>query len=542
MHAVWLVLAAMSLAAMACAAPQPAAPPPEPAQPKPGGVLNVRERIYYGTNLDPTLALRGEGTHTTMRVFNSLLTFKWGPELEYNDQVIVPLLAERWEASPDGKSYTFHLRRGVRFADLAPVNGREMTAADVKWSFEYIGRLGEFAEVKFPGTNQIKAKLEGLDRVEITGPYTAVAHFKEPYAPFLTYAATPQLAVMPREVYQQDGDFNQRPIGTGPWQFDATASQAGTRMVFKKNPTYWEAGKPYLDEVRSVVITESSSAKAAFQTRQVDIFHSVESLADSEELLSKVPDAKFNRYLGWNSLRVYFNVNVPPFTDVRFRRALDMAIDREEFLRAFTKGQGAWAMGATVPGIFTQEEMKQLVPYRPDEARRLLRESGYASSPVEIEYMYSTGYGEQLLSDSQLLQAQLKKVGIVLTIVSLDRNELSARRRSGKYMMTATGTGSALEPDPDVYVHSYFHPKSGTNYYHVNDPKLTEFTEAQRRETDPAKRKEVWRQQAKYVVDNGYAPWIYHMPIFDFWQPYVKNFHPNIGNEYRPLPDTWLEK
>lgn len=542
MRVLWLLLTATSLAALACATPQQPAPAETgTGQPKSGGVLNYRDPVYFN-NLDPTIGLRGEASHITARAFSGLLRFKRGPDIGYDDLIIGPHLAERWEASPDAKSFTFHLRKGVKFANLPPVNGREMTSADVKWSFEYIARLGPFKDVKFPGSNQIQAKLEGLERVETPDPYTAVAYFKEPYAPFLTYAATIQLVIMPREVYDQDGNFLQRPIGTGPWQYDEPSSQAGSRIVYKRNPTYWEAGKPYLDEVRSITIPEESSAKAAFQTRQVDILSDGESLSDGEELQTKVPDAKFARYVGWNALRVYFNVNVPPFTDVKFRRALDLAIDREEFVRTFTKGQGQWAMGGTIPGIFTQEEIKKLVPYNPEEAKRLLRESGYASSPVEIEYMYSTGYGEQLLVDSQLLQAQLKKVGIEMKIVNLDRNDLSARRRSGKYMMTSTGVGPALEPEPDVYVYGYFHPKSGTNYYHVNDPKLTEFTEAQRREADPAKRKEIWRQEARYIVDNGYAPWIYHAPNFDFWQPYVKNYHPNTGANNEPFPDTWLDK
>ncbi len=540
MRGIWSLFLFAGVAALACA-PQVEAPAPQGTDvpPKAGGVLNSREPIYF-TNLDPTAALRAEVAQVTTRAFDALLRFKWGPDVGYDDLIIGPHLAERWEASADARTFTFHLRKGVKFADLPPVNGRELTAEDVKWSFEYIARLGPFKDLRLPTVNQLAALVEGLERVETPDRYTAVVHFKEPFVPFLTYAATPQMAMMPREVFDEDGNFNQRPIGTGPWQWDAAGSQAGTRMVYKKNPSYWQTGKPYLDEVRTLVIPDDGSYKAAFQTRQIDIYRNAE-FRDGEELQAKVPDAKFVKWLGWNSLRIWYNVNVPPLNDVKFRRALNLAVDREEFVRTFTGGQGAWSMGGTVPGIFTQEEIKKLVPYNPDEARRLLREGGY-TAPVELEYLYSTGYGEELLSESQLLQAQLKKVGIELKIVTIERLDAANRRRNGNYVMSAISTGAAVLPEADTYVHSYFHPRSAANFYHVNDPTLTAFTEAQRRETDPAKRRELWRQQAKYIVDNGYALWIYHAPNFDLWHPYVKNYHPNTGIRNHAMPDTWLDK
>ncbi len=539
MRILWcLALAAVTVAC----GPQPSpASQGDGSQPKPGGVLKLRDTRYY-TTLDPTQAQRAEAGFLSSRVFDSLLSFKSDPNQPYDEPAIEPRLAERWEAGSEGKSFTFHLRRGVKFANLPPVNGREVTSADLKWSFEYIARTGPFKEVKFPRSNQIAFKLHGMERVETPDPHTGILHFKEPYAPFVTYAATPELAVMPHEVYNQDGDFNERPVGTGPWQLDKAAWKTDALMVFKKNPDYWEAGKPYVDEVHNIVLVDDAAAVAAFQAKQLDIFAGVDTLSDAERLQSGAPEAGFVRSLGWNALRFYYNVNVPPFTDVRFRRAMLLATDKEEFVRTFTRGQGSWAMNGGVPGVFSEEEMKALQPYDPEGARRLLRQSGYTENPIVIETLYSPASGKQLLSDIELLQSQLKRVGIQIDIAVRERTEISSRYRSGNYMMAPNGTGRATDPEPDNYFYIYFHPASGTNLYHVNDPKLTGYAEAQRRETDPVKRKELWRQQARYINEMGYALWIYHAPTFDFWQPYVRRFHPNVGTKGNPTPDTWMDR
>src|SRR5438270_11722960 len=112
--------------------------------------------------------------------------------------------------------------------------------------------------------------LEALDSVTTPDPYTVVVRFREPFAPFINYAASERLPIVPHEIYDLDGHFKDRIAGTGAFQLDAAASQKGTRWVFRKNPNYWEPGRPYLDEVRWVVIRDTAAGFVAFQTRQVD--------------------------------------------------------------------------------------------------------------------------------------------------------------------------------------------------------------------------------------------------------------------------------
>lgn len=537
-----LLVPSLMAVAVACGFPQQATPSGDAdGQPKRGGTLVMRETAEVEER-DPTMAQQGGIKFITPRAFDGLLDVKSSPDLDFNEWVVVPKLAERWEVSQDAKKYTFYLRKGVKFANLPPVHGRELTAADVKWSLEYIARIGQFKDVKFPLGNQLQPRVDLLERVEAPDAYTAVAYFKEPFVPFLSYAAMPHIAMMPHEIYDQYGRFSDYPIGSGPWQLDKENSQTGARMVYTRNSDYWQTGKPYVDEVRSLVLSDENAAFAAFQTKQLDVLNSVQ-LKHAEQLKKNAPSARFVAAIGNHGLRFYYNHTIAPFNDVRFRRALSFATDREEFVKTFTQGQGQWGVDGGIPGLFTQDELKKMSPYDPEQAKQLLRESGYADKPVSIETLHAPAGNDQLTSDIVLLQAQWKKVGIEIRIVNLERVDVSRRQRAGDFMMTPSGTGPG-EPEPDFYFYNYFHSKSrlGGNDYRIADPKIDAFANAQRAETDPAKRREIWRQQAKYIHDNGNALWIYYSPSYHFMQSYVMGYYPSNPNSQKPTVDTWLDK
>src|SRR5205807_3320559 len=140
------------------------------------------------------------------------------------DLVLQPELAERWEVSSDARKFTFTLRKGLHFANIAPVNGRDITSTDVKFSYDYWSRTGEFKDKKLaPGQNA--AMFEGLERVDAPDPSAVVVTFKDPFVPFLNYAASSWNHVVPREIYDQDGSYRDRILGSGPYQLDTGASQ-----------------------------------------------------------------------------------------------------------------------------------------------------------------------------------------------------------------------------------------------------------------------------------------------------------------------------
>lgn len=238
----WFWIVALALAGLACG---PAAQPqPQAAsnQPRAGGYLNV---AIETDPFDWDITYLGKSNPNNPGIglaYLSLLRFKSGPEVEYVENVLLPDLAERWAVSPDARTFTFNLRKGVTYPAMTPVNGREVTAADVKWTLEYRTRTGAFADKKLP-VDQAGFLLEGFDRVETPDPSTVMVHFKTPFAPFLNYAASRWNPIMPKEIYVQDGHLKDRIIGPGPYNLDTNASQKGTRLIWKKNPSYYDAGK-----------------------------------------------------------------------------------------------------------------------------------------------------------------------------------------------------------------------------------------------------------------------------------------------------------
>lgn len=529
-------------AAPAAKEAQPAAPPaakPVAGTPKNGGRFSVQV-VDDPFDWDPTD--RGKSLPQQWGIglaYESLVGFKNGPGVPFDAAQIQPELAERWEVSPDSTVFTFHLRPGVKFANIPPVNGREMTSADVKWSFEYFSRTGEFKDKNLP-KGQYDWMFEELKNIEAPDPQTVRVNFNKPFAPFLYYAGSPFIPVMPHEIYDHDGHFHDRIIGTGPFQLDVAASQKGTRWVFKKNPTYWQPGKPHFDEVVWLVVRDDAAAMAAFQAKQLDWVGENMTTNDSEVVRRANPQAEMFEYVRVAPIHLYMNTRKQPLDDVRVRKAISFGIDRDEFVKVFTGGKGGWALAGAFPDTFSQEEIRQILRYDPAESRRLLADAGFPNG-VEIEYMYTPkSLGEQHVQEMELLQAQLKKVGINLNAKPFEYADLSNRRRAGDYFMSHTA--KAIEGDVDSYLWTW-HPTSRSNYAGVNDPALNALLEGQRRESDAAKRREIARQAVRTInVDQVYGLTLYAGVDYQFVQPWVKNFAPNFLFPGWPVVDSWIER
>lgn len=365
---------------------------------------------------------------------DSLLGFKFGPDVKYDEIIVGPKLAECWE-TPDAKAVTFHLRQGVRFANLPPVNGRSLTSEDVKWTYEYMTRMGSFKD-KSLGASPAAVMFEGLDRVDTPDAATVVVHFSQPFVPFVTYAASQWTPIVAHEVFDQDGDFKKRTAGTGPYQLDAGATQKGSRWVFKKNPEYFLAGRPYIDQTNWLIFTEDATADAAFQTRQIDILdYSGLSLDTVQRIKKAHPEVVEYDYVDAQNNHIYMNVTKPPLDDQRIRKAIALSIDRDEFIRVVASGKGQWAMAGAWPGVFSEEEIKQILKYDPAQAKQLLAAAGYPNG-VDIELIYpGTNYGQEHITRLQLLQAQLKRTGININLKDVDHSTESQRKRTGDFQL-----------------------------------------------------------------------------------------------------------
>jgi len=179
------------------------------------------------TSMDPHAVNLNPNNNIGWHVFDALVNVD-------RDARIVPGLAESWEVSPDAKNITLHLRKGVKFANVPPVNGRDFTAQDAKWNLEYYSRSGQFKDKKLP-VNQFDWMYEGMTAVETPDPQTVVVRFNKPFVPFVNYMATEVMTMGAREVFEQDG-FNMPMVHKGMVQ---SAKAVSTLSVYQESKIRW---------------------------------------------------------------------------------------------------------------------------------------------------------------------------------------------------------------------------------------------------------------------------------------------------------------
>lgn len=503
--------------------------------PKRGGTLNlpvIADFFDYDTSLN---GKSQPNPHATSLAYNSLLDYKHGPDVPYGQNTVAPGLAERWE-SPDAMTFTFHLRPGLKFANLPPVNGRELTSADVKWTYEYYSRSGDFAGQKMPG-GAFSYMFEGLDRIETPDATTIVVRFKQPFAPFLQYAWVDALPIVAHEIYDKDGDFKQQLVGSGPFQLDAASTQRGARWVFKRNPNYWQQGQPYVDTIQYIVLPDDASQYAAFQTQQIDILDAIVDLTAVAIIQKNNLKAIVQKAPRPGAQGMYVTYTHPPFNDPRMRMALSLAQDRDAFDRTFAAGQGGWVLPEALPDLWTQQEIKELIKYDPAQAKQMIGQAGYPDG-VQVEFMQREG--NVATNVVELLQSQLKKVGIDLTIKPADKATGSRKLHSGDFGMESSEW--AVYGDMDSRYYGQYYSTSPSNWIKVKDATLDPLILAQRQEPDVERRRQRERDLTKYMAENAVAFALYRPVTYTFSQPYVKNYRAHWLQDDWDAANLWLAK
>ena len=509
-------------------------------QPKTGGQFTAGV-ILDPFDFDPTGKPLQNGFMDEL-AYNGLLSPKLGADVKPIDLILQPGLAQKWE-SPDGQTYTFHLQPGVKFHDLPPVNGRLVAADDVKWSMEYQSRTGRFSKQSSP---KLPPSLNdsyyfGLDRIDTPDPATVVMHFSKPFVPFLNYMAEERNGILAHEVFEQDGNFTNRLVGTGPWQLDAAASQHGSHWVMKKNPNYFRKGQPYIDQVNYLILPDEATNVAAFRSKQTDLLDSRYITPETFDQIKKEnPDAVPYEYIGNDGKLLFENVTKPPLNDIRIRQAIDLCIDRDAFIKTFSAGKGQWALAGATPDLFTQDEVKKMLKHDPEQAKQLVSQAGYPNG-VDLQFHYpGTSRGQTYVNQVQLIQAQLKQGNINVTLKSEDEAAFSANQRSGDFELDFEQKG--VVGDIDAYVTYNWSGTSFGNFGKVNDPQLEALLDAQRQEIDPAKRKQILRQIATMIHDKAYYVAFFYGINDYFWQPYLKNYAPNVIHTGPTIQESWIAK
>jgi peptide/nickel transport system substrate-binding protein len=501
-------------------------------------------RGYDPPHFDPHLALNFKQSNTLSFVYSKLARYKVGPGVPPGVYTIEPDLAERWE-EPDELTWVFHLRKGVRWQNAPPVNGRELTAEDVKFTFDRF--LGEKA-------NPHRYTFDPVDRVEVVDRHTVRFRLKEPFVWLLHMLASPWASwILAREVLDKYGDFK-RPeaaIGTGP--FLLARYEPNVKTVFKRNPDYFRAGLPHVDGVDWLVMEDDAAGLAAYRTGQLDAgpwhFWTVRQ-ADVAALKKTHPQLVYQDFLSNVTGVIYMRTDKPPFNDVRVRRAISLAIDRKAWNDALLHGEGCIDSGP-VPCAMKDWKLdaskieparaKYLVGHDPAEARRLLAEAGHARG-LATPIFHWPGYAPPWRSYYELAVDNLAKIGIAGELKPEEYGKYISTTYLGKYEKMAMGPVTPFT-EVDDFLYGGFAPEQPNNRSHVADAELSRLLTAQRRELDPKKRKELVDEIQRYLADKAYYAYIPNAPQYISHPPSLKGFkhHDGYGLGYR-LMHAWLDR
>jgi len=509
-------------------------------QPKRGGVLRITDR--EAPNLDPHLNISFLTHSWASMIYSQLVRYPHGPEQKHTtDFSIVPDLAEKWEyQSPT--VIVFTLRKGVKFHNKPPVNGREVTAEDAKYSIE-----------RFMAKSAFRSRFDVVQAIEVVDRHTLRVTLKEPFAPFLNHlAASAYLAILPREVEEKFKDFN-RPeamIGSGP--FMLKSYQKGVQIVFERNPDYYVKGLPYLDGVVKEITPDASARLALLRAGKVEMGHMWGFMIPEEAKSVKQtnPEMVMNPTKVLPNGIIYFRTDQPPFNDVRVRRAVSLAIDRKAWNDSIHYGEGCIEEGP-VPCAMTDWKLpvskmdpakaKYLVGYDPQEAKRLLAEAGFPKG-FTTPMFHWPGYAPPWRNNYDLAADNLAKIGITVEFKPEEYGKYISTTYLGKFEKMAMGP-QLPGNDVDDWLYSGFYPEQPHNRSHVADAELNKLLLAQRREMDQKKRLVIVHDIQRYLADKAYYVYVPTPPQYITHAPQVKGFkhHDGFSLGYR-LMFTWLDR
>jgi peptide/nickel transport system substrate-binding protein len=495
------------------------------------------------------------------RLYGRLLRYNSGALGEAITSKIEGDLADSHEVSDDGLTWTFRMRPNVKMQPVPPLNGRDLDIDDVRLSWE-----------RFFAGSPRRVRFDMVDSVTFPDSRTVVFKNKFPYSPFAPLIAdTSSFWIMPKEVAREEVDYRPGGAGTGP--FILENYQRGAFLRWKRNPNYFDSPRPYFETVEMPIITEYAQRLAQFRAGNVDVFPPLE--PDVLSVFNDVPNA--TAWQGDFTLSqnyVLFPRSSAPFGgqfgqaggDVRLRRALSMAFDRDTFIDVFRNVTPIRDAGFQVdvkwdnllaPGwtfyLDPQDEKEMGYPdkgpgkwYKFDiaEAKKLLSAAGFPNG-LDSEIHYSTIWTGDFTRRMEVTRDMWREAGFrfdKLVGHEFQTDYLPNVITKGEFNGVRVGPFTEYTEEDQYWV-SAFRPGTDRNPAGWNDPRVLDLIDKQRREFDVEKRKRLnWDLQI-YLSDNMYnIPWGGQATSgFTFTQPWVKNYR-----VYRQVPNLtnymWLDQ
>ena len=405
---------------------------------------------------------------------------------------------------------------------------RRITAQDFKYSFERVLTPGTKAPLTWVldrlegAADFVSGKAGGVSGIRIVNDHTLVLKLQKPFGPFLSLLAMTAAYVVPREEVERLGqDFGTHPIGSGPYVLSEW--KHGQHLVLAAQDDYFEA-RPRLNGIYYRIIPEDLTAVLEFDTGRLDAL-----LIPSSEYARYTSDPAWRDLVygkpGLNSYYLGLNCAHPPFDDVRVRRAVNMAVDRQHILNTVFEKRGVLATGPVPPALWKNgipPLKRETYGFDPVRAKELIGEAGAAGKTIKI---YITTDPE-VLDIVEVIQSYLAKVGINVEIVQLDWSAFKQAVNEGKADAFWLSWWADY-PDPENFLFPLFHSAnagSSGNRTRCFDPELDRLIETAQQTMDERLRYRLYRQAENRIIND--APWLFMWHRADYFviQPWVKDF------------------
>lgn len=458
--------------------------------PRPGGRI-TQGRLINALGIDPHIDLTGWDIDQLMYTY----LYSWRPSVE---EIVTNNLVTEYEL-PDPLHFNFTLRQGVKVWPApygGPAADEELTSLDCKESFLRRGIALTAPDKRFP-----QRYLHGGGRLETPDPYTFNIVLDRPFVPALQDMANPTWAIVPAKIIEKYPNLGQVAFGSGPFMLEEF--RGSERIILKRHPNFFLNPRPWLDEINIIVITEGSSLLAAFRSGQHDVSGAVLTKADADDLMDD-GDFVVDKFPSLFYPVIHLKIKRPPFDDPRVREAMDLALDRDDFINVIWSGEGQYNGPIQWPQVkwaLPQNELRSFYRYDPERARQLLAEAGLPDG-FKTKMKLPQLPGAAVVGDmAVLIKEHLGRVGID---VELDEVELGAFITStilpGNFDLAFFPNLPYAEPDrPLSFYHSLGVTGTG-NWTNYTNPELDKLIDAQAEEYDVEKRREIILQAQRMIL------------------------------------------
>lgn len=517
-------------------------------KPQYGGTYTI---VWYGPDatlvFDPAIATRP--IPSTVHTYSRMCTADWskGPsgtnECPFSssyiaDEFLIGDLAESWEIL-DLQTMIFHLRQGVYWQNVPPVNGREFTADDVVFTAEYYQNHPQSTAYQGPEVpEERRGRTTKIDKytVEMWGPDPNVRMLHE--TGNWSYK-------LPHEIADTYGDFNdwRHQCGTGPFMLVDCVPDSS--VTWKRNPTYYqmdpffpENSLPYIDKLKAIVITDESTRMAALRTHKVDrvavSWDKVEGMKETN------PELRWRQVINDNTHVIFVRTDIEPFSDVRVRQAIALAIDQPLIAEEYYMGNAEilqWPVNASFVGHYTPlaelpDNLRELYEHHPDKAKALLAEAGYPTG-FKTEIM-APATAPRWVDVLAIVKEQLAEAGIDADINVVEVTTFTAMLYGRTYpsMIYCYWSNNALD-DCFGWAHGGWVGEGGAmsvyNFSGVVDPAAVETFDKVQATADAAEREKLRKAQNLHEIEMVWEIPVPTESAFFFYMPWIKGYSGEVG-------------